>query len=61
MAREYPGIYRYEHVVSSNGHGKLEHAGSAPGADALSGSVQGGNPAWAQPSPRSAPRVLSGS
>jgi len=34
MAREYPGIYRYEHVVSSNGHGKLEHVGSAPGADA---------------------------
>jgi len=34
MAREYPGIDRYEHVVSSNGHGKLEHVESAPGANA---------------------------
>jgi len=29
-----PDIPTYEHVVSSNGQGKLEHVGSAPGADA---------------------------
>ncbi len=27
-----PDIPTYEHIISSNGHGRLEHVGSAPGA-----------------------------
>ena len=28
-----PDLPTYEHVISSNGHGRLEHVGSAPGGD----------------------------
>ena len=30
-APEDPEIPSYEHVISSNGHGRLEHAGTMPG------------------------------